>query len=258
MIRIIFWVWYFIGALLLIWLGIPKSLQFSNGLFLVFYAAYAADLIYKGSKQHLMSDQSVIKKWRTELGISALLIWCLGMSVEWIGVHSGKLFGTYHYSDILGPLAFGVPITLGFAWIAVIYNAALISYDFGRRGPRLWLAKGLQIGFWTVLLDLVLDPVAHARGFWSWGSTGGFYGVPWSNFAGWFIVAMVLSLTLRNVQTTCRSARLGTRLYQAILIFFGAVGLREGLMLCGVIAVIGALLAEGSMRYAERRQTQRL
>ncbi|WP_375104222.1 carotenoid biosynthesis protein [Paenibacillus sp. RS8] len=258
MIRILFWIWYFIGALLLIWLGIPESLQFSNGLFLIFYAAYAADLIYKGLKQPIMSDQSVIRKCKPTIWVSAILIWTLGMIVEWIGVHSGKLFGTYDYSDILGPLLYGVPITLGFAWIAVIYNATLISYDFGLRGLQLRLAKALQIGFWTVLLDLVLDPVAHARGFWHWGSSGGFYGVPWSNFVGWFIVGIILSLTLINVKSTSLSARNGTRLYQAILVLFGTIGLCEGLLLCGVIAVLGALLAEGSLRYVGSRQTQRV
>ncbi|MNP54474.1 hypothetical protein D3C76_1490300 [compost metagenome] len=82
--------------------------------------------------------------------------------------------------------------------------------------------------------------------------------MPWSNFAGWFLVGMILSLTLRNVKSTSLSARSGTRLYQAILILFGTIGLREGLLLCGVIAVLGALLAEGSLRYVGSRQTQRL
>lgn len=258
MIRIVFWAWYFIGALLLIWLGIPDRLQFSNGLFLIFYAAYAVELIYKGSKRSLMSDRSVIKEHKSVvwIGLSVILIWTLGMSVEWIGIHTGKLFGMYTYSDILGPQLYGVPFTLGFAWIAVIYNAILLSHDFGLKGIRLRVVKAVQVGFWTVLLDLVLDPVAHARGFWHWGSGDhGFYGVPWSNFAGWLIVGMVLSFTLRNVTMTQLSVRKGTRLYQAILILFGAVGLSEGLWLCGIIAVLGTLFAEGSLRYAESRQT---
>lgn len=258
MIRIIFWVWYFIGALLLIWLGIPENLEFSNGLFLIFYAVYALDLIYKGSKRKFMPDQSVTNERKSSLWLPAILIWTLGMAVEWIGIHTGRLFGTYEYSDILGPLLYGVPITLGFAWIAVIGNALLISYDFGLTGGRLYVAKALQVGFWTVLLDLVLDPVAHARGFWNWGSRGGFYGVPWSNFIGWFIVGMLLSLSLRSYKISGLSARRGTRLYQAILILFGVIGLREGLWFCGGIATLGVLLAEGSLRYVGSRQTQRL
>lgn len=261
MIRTVFWIWYAIGALLLIWLGIPESLSFSNGLFLVFYALYAADLLYKGQGSALLSDQSVITS-RDRGGLpfvlAAVLIWTGGMAVEWIGVHTGRLFGEYHYSDVLGPLVYGVPVTLGFAWIAVVCNAVLISHDFGQRGLRLLLLRAAQAGFWSVLMDLVLDPVAHARSFWKWGGGGGFYGVPWSNFGGWLIAGAALSILLPAVRIPHAAARQGTRLYQAILILFGAISLTEGLPVCAVIAGAGAVLAEGSLRYAGGRQVGRV
>lgn len=185
MIRALFWIWYGVGALLLIWFGIPESLSFSNGLFLVFYGAYAAHLLSSGQAWPFMSDWSVIsieRRRKLSMWRAAGLIWMGGMAVEWVGVHSGRLFGEYHYSTVLEPLLFGVPVTLGFAWIAVVCNAVLISYDFGQRGLLLRLLRAVQVGFWTVLLDLVLDPVAHARNFWHWEGGGGFYQVPWSNF----------------------------------------------------------------------------
>lgn len=261
MIRVLFWVWYAIGSLLLILFSIPESLQFSSGLFLVFYAIYAVDLSSKGQLFPFMSDQSVI--FRNEgrdrsLWLSAALIWVGGMTVEWVGVHTGRLFGDYEYSSSLGPLIFGVPVTLGFAWIAVVCNAALLSYDFEQTGPRAVILRAVQVGFWTVLLDLVLDPVAHARNFWAWEDGGGFYHVPWSNFAGWFIVGAAMSLFLPNVHVSRKAARRGTRLYQAILILFGLISLREGLPLCAVIAGIGAALSEGSLRYASSRQIAKL
>ncbi|GAF10167.1 hypothetical protein [Paenibacillus pini] len=36
-VHLIFWIWYSIGAVLLLFFGVPESLNFSNGLFLVFY-----------------------------------------------------------------------------------------------------------------------------------------------------------------------------------------------------------------------------
>lgn len=235
--------------------SLPESLRFSNGLFLIFYAVYAMKLIHEGLELNLLSDQSVIISRRLPLWLSAAILWTGGMTVEWIGVHSGRLFGNYEYSDILGPLLYGVPVTLGFAWIAVVSSAVLISRDFGLSGKRLTLVRALQVGFWTVVMDLVLDPVAHIRGFWHWNAGSGFYGVPWSNFVGWFIVGAILSTSLSGVKVSCSAARRGTRLYQAILILFGLLGLREGLPLCAVIAALGALLAEGSLRYAGSRQT---
>ncbi|WP_042202371.1 carotenoid biosynthesis protein [Paenibacillus camerounensis] len=261
MIRTVFWLWYSIGALLLIFFSVPQGLQFSNGLFLVFYAVYAGELIIKGHVQTYMADQSVIFPRQLKpfpFLLSAALIWTCGMGVEWLGVHTGHLFGSYSYSDILGPLVYGVPVTLGFAWIAVVGNAVLLSRDFGQSGWRLLLLRAAQVGFWTVLLDLVLDPVAHARGFWTWGDGGGFYGVPWSNFAGWLIAGSLLSFFVPAVRISPKTVRLGTRLYQAVLMMFGLVGLREGLPLCIIIAGIGAVLAEGSLRYARSGQIVKL
>jgi putative membrane protein len=261
MIKPLFWVWYAIGALLLILFNIPKSLEFSSGLFLILYAGYAVDLIAKGQVRTFMSDWSVNfsdEKINRSLRFQSALIWTGGMAVEWIGVHTGLLFGNYEYSAALGPLVYGVPVTLGFAWIAVVCNAALISYDFGQTGLRSRGIRAVKVGFWSVLLDLVLDPAAHASNFWHWEDGGGLYSVPWSNFAGWFIVGGLMSLCLPKVQLSLRAARRGTRLYQAILIMFGLIGLREGLVLCAGIAVIGACLAEGSLRYAGSRQVKKL
>lgn len=261
MIRALFWIWYGVGALLLIWFGIPESLSFSNGLFLVFYGAYAAHLLSSGQAWPFMSDWSVIsieRRRKLSMWRAAGLIWMGGMAVEWVGVHSGRLFGEYHYSTVLGPLLFGVPVMLGFAWIAVVCNAVLISYDFGQRGLLLRLLRAVQVGFWTVLLDLVLDPVAHARNFWHWEGGGGFYQVPWSNFGGWLIAGAALSMLLPAVPVTCLAARRGTRLYQAILILFGLISLTEGLPACAVIAGLGTALAEGSLRYAGSRQVGKL
>ncbi|SEU13289.1 carotenoid biosynthesis protein [Paenibacillus sp. NFR01] len=261
MLRTVFWGWYAIGALLLIFFSVPKGLQFSNGLFLVLYAVYAGERIFKGYERHFVAVPSAVYSPRlrpVRLLVSAALIWTGGMAVEWVGVHTGHLFGSYGYSEILGPLLYGVPVTLGFAWIAVVCNAVLLCRDFGLSGWRLRLLRAVQVGSWAVLLDLVLDPVAHARGFWTWRDGGGFYGVPVSNFGGWLIAGSLLSLFLPAVRITGRAARHGTRLYQAVILMFGLIGLREGLPLCMVIAVIGTILAEGGLRYARGSQIPKL
>ncbi|MFC3747499.1 carotenoid biosynthesis protein [Paenibacillus sp. GCM10012306] len=257
MIHYLFWVWYFVGALLLLLFEVPRQLQFSNALFLIFYALYAIHVMKRG-KPKMLSDQSAIKGQLVKGWLPFIVIWTGGMTVEWVGVHSGRLFGSYVYSDILGPQLYGVPVTLGFAWIAVVINAFLITRDLGLSGVRLIVVRAYQVGFWAVLMDLVLDPVAHARGFWHWNADGGFYGVPGSNFVGWFMVGAMLSLILPQKSVTFQATRLGTRLYQAILIMFGLLGAREGLPLCTVIAVIGILLSEGSLRYAGSHKAEKI
>ena len=262
--RILFWFWYAVGAaLLLIW-TVPESLGFSNGLFLVFYALYAAYVLFKGQSSSHMSDRSVIfgrgmnarRFWQLPLvRFTAAMagIWTGGMAAEWAGVHTGHLFGSYAYSPILGPLMWGVPVTLGFAWIGVVCNALLLTRETGGRRLPGMLLRGLQTAVWAVLLDLVLDPVAQARGFWDWGYDGGWYGVPLSNFTGWFVIGALLSLLVKPVPVPYAARREGTRLYQGMLVLFGLLGLKEGLPGAAVIGLAAILLSEGSLRYARGR-----
>jgi putative membrane protein len=43
----------------------------------------------------------------------------------------------------------------------------------------------------VLAIDLVLDPGAVAIGFWIYPDGGLYYGVPWSNYAGWVLSATV-------------------------------------------------------------------
>ncbi|USB32905.1 carotenoid biosynthesis protein [Paenibacillus sp. YPG26] len=246
----VFWLWYSVGAVLLVFMKVPEGLKFSNGLFLVLYGAYALSLLHQAENR---LDYPVA--WRQRTGyivLAATIIWLGGMAVEWIGVNSGLLFGSYSYSDVLGPLVMGVPVTLGFAWIAVVVNAFLISGNNDSvRGRGSRIMRAARTGAWAVLLDLVLDPVAQHSGYWYWSSAGGFYGVPWSNFLCWFLIGALLSLILPHKPLGPVWMRKGKILYQMILLLFGLVALRYGLWLCPIIAAAGILLAERSCRHVK-------
>ncbi|WP_046212821.1 carotenoid biosynthesis protein [Paenibacillus wulumuqiensis] len=260
----LFWIWYAIGAALLLTIRVPEVLDFSNGLFLVFYALYALYLMKRHQVYWQLSDRSVTggkSKPYVRLLLPAVIIWLGGMSLEWIGVHTGWPFGEYEYTPVLGSLIFGVPWTLGFGWIGVVAGGALLSsarVETGRQVPaavRSWsarLLRAVKIGIWIIILDLVLDPVAHARGFWHWGGSGGFYGVPWSNFIAWFVVGGVLSLTLPILFITRKVHRQATFLYQGMLLLFGLLAWKAGIEGSMLAAALGILLAEGSYRYDTR------
>ncbi len=258
----IFWIWYGIGAVLLLTIGVPQMLDFSNGLFLVFYALYALSLVRRSHPQQKLSDWSVINREIVTLPrllTAAALMWLGGMALEWLGVHTGWPFGEYAYSNILGSLLFGVPWTLGFAWIAVVSSGILLAS--GRMMADTMsarLLRAVQVGVWIIILDLVLDPVADARGFWNWGGDGGFYGVPWSNFIAWFIVGGVLSLVIPIIRLSHSVARQAVFLYQGILLMFGLLAWQEGLSGSIVAGLIGIVLAEGSYRYDRRQQVSRV
>lgn len=249
-VNLIFWVWYFIGAILLLFIGVPDSLQFSNGLFLILYAAYAAHLTMK-AEAYSLSNMPFMKWKHGGLYLSMALIWMGGVGIEMIGVRTGWPFGAYEYSDILGYRILGVPFTLGFAWIAVVYNASLMSPTKGRYGTFI---RALKVGFWTVILDLVLDPVAYHRSFWTWHEQGDYYGVPWTNYVGWFVIGALMSLCVPLFQIDRQTSRGAVILYQMILLMFGLMGVQGGMMGCGIVAFAGIILAEGGHRYAYRNQ----
>ncbi|OWA36311.1 hypothetical protein B9G55_09745 [Saccharibacillus sp. O16] len=257
MLGIVFYVWMAIGLTLMLTVGVPKPLGFSNALFLVFYAVYALILLNLAAAklEHAQNAPPGIRTYARPLPrliAGAAGIWLGGMAVEWSGVHTGWPFGGYAYSWILGPHLFGVPITLGFAWIAVIGSSTLLA---GPVKPTFLgrISKAIQIGFWTVLIDFVLDPAAASRGFWHWSGTGGFYGIPWSNFASWFVVGALLSLLLPDRLPSCRTRLLGLRLYQLILLMFGLLALQDGIYGPAGIALVGIGLSEAKFRYDTRR-----
>jgi len=238
MIRILFWFWYTVGLLLMMTVGVPEWLAFSNGLFLLFFAVYALHVESK------LGEPAALRWSRAAfVGLATFM-------VEGIGVQTGWPFGAYAYTSVLGAAAFGVPLAIACAWVGVIINGMLVS-----EGGTRW-GRALRTGLWTVLFDLVLDPVAFAREFWIWENQGGFYGVPAVNFISWFFVSALLSL-LFPVRSISAAVRLeSVRLLQFMLLMFGLLGLKEGLYVPLAIAAAGAAIAEGVRHYDRIREKQ--
>jgi putative membrane protein len=136
------------------------------------------------------------------------LILFLSWGIEHIGVTTGFPFGAYHYTDVLSPKVIGVvPMAIPFAWLLVVPAAVGMTDRLlglcpthmspapssKSHIPRM-LMKIFGAASFTVLLDVTIEPVAvHINGYWTWNSIeGGFYGVPLSNFAAWWVTSMVL------------------------------------------------------------------
>jgi putative membrane protein len=56
----------------------------------------------------------------------------------------------------------------------------------GRTAVRLPVVVAAVVG-----MDLALDPAAVSLGFWGYAAGGWYYGVPWTNYAGWVLSAVV-------------------------------------------------------------------
>ena len=104
-----------------------------------------------------------------------------GLLVEWVGHTTGVPFGAYEYTAP-GPQLLGVPLLVPLGWFAF----ALIGLELSPPGTKRWLAP-LALVAW----DVGLDPLMVSQGFWQFGR-GFYYGIPLSNFLGWFVAGAVL------------------------------------------------------------------
>lgn len=126
---------------------------------------------------------------RIPLALAGLAGWL----VEVAGIHTGYPFGGYHYTEALPPRVFGAPIAMTPAWIV------LLAYVRSALARRSWNRWGLAAAgaVWMTTIDLVLDPVAAGpMGLWVWDNEGAYYGIPASNFLGWFVVSFVILAAL--------------------------------------------------------------
>jgi putative membrane protein len=118
-----------------------------------------------------------------------LLAMVVGFLFELLGTNTGIPFGIYEYTAFEGVRIFGVPIPVILAWGIYITMAYLLSSILVRNNR--WLFASIFL----VTLDLAVDPIMVSRGLWIWYLDGGisWFGVPYTNFIGWFIV---VSLTV--------------------------------------------------------------
>lgn len=132
--------------------------------------------------------------WR-RVGLTLAGVAALGWLVEFIGSSTGLPFGVYHYTERLQPQLGGVPLLIPLAWFMMLPPAWTVAALIGGRGGR-WRFLLLSMLAFTAW-DLFLDPQMVLFDFWRWETAGGYFGIPWSNYAGWLLAAGVMTLVVR-------------------------------------------------------------
>jgi putative membrane protein len=134
-----------------------------------------------------------------------------GISAEWIGVHTGWLFGSYHYGENLGPKLDGIPYLIGVNW-------ALLSFCSGCVSRNLPLPSWGRILFGALLLvglDFFMEGLAPRLDFWTFQG-----GLPtlW-NYICWFILAVLFLWGYEKLDIQ-GSRRFSLHLLSAQFLFF--------------------------------------
>jgi len=107
-----------------------------------------------------------------------LVIFVGGYLVEYIGVHTGVLFGNYEYGTNMGPKIQGIPMVIGVNWFCVVLSSSALLYSL-----RLNIIfKAILAGALCTLMDFLLEPVAIKLNFWDWEN----HIIPLWNYMCWF------------------------------------------------------------------------
>ncbi len=206
-------------------LPFPFQARFGIAVLLIFHAVGVAGLMSPWAEyiraltpMHLLLCLFVLMAFQAKYGAEFfaffLLCFTVGFTAEWIGVHTGYLFGDYAYGQVLGTKIDGIPLLIGVNWYLLSY----VTSAFVRRfkwsvWPSAIVGAALMTG-----IDYLIEPVAIREGFWHWNSIG----IPWTNYACWFLVSLPLQFAAFRWNRENNPMALWLLLSQ--IAFFGILG----------------------------------
>jgi putative membrane protein len=130
-------------------------------------------------------------------GILAFTGFCLGTGAlcESLSLRTGIPFGHYYFTDVMGPKLFGLPFLLVLAYLGIGYCSWILALLILKAHDRPLVgtdiaAVPLLASFIMFAWDLSMEPQwATVDRAWIWRDGGPFFGVPVSNFLGWYLTA---------------------------------------------------------------------
>lgn len=169
-----------------------------------------------------------------------------GYLIAWLSevssIHNGFPYGLYTYIEATRGRELwvaGVPFMDSLSYVFLLYSSySLVVLYIGKTEGRFDLRSSLLASFFFVYLDALIDPVALRGDRWFLGGIyyypngGAYFGVPYSNFAGWLIVGFVMACAFqfinRKTAPSCKNpyrTMLGPALYYSVAIFNLAVAI---------------------------------
>ena len=172
-------------------------------------------------------------------GICTFLIACLVITFasENLSILTGFPFGHYHFEiGAAFPHVGVVPAIVGFLYFAMGYCSWMIAAllldkaDLHLDRPFNVICLPLVAAFIMVQWDVVIDPAnATLARAWIWHEGGGYFGVPLSNYLGWYLTVwlffQIFSFAL--YKQWCKPRRLSHPLWLAPLLLYLAVALSD-------------------------------
>lgn len=153
----------------------------------------------------------------------------VGSLFESVGIRTGFPFGHYFFTKYMGPAVGGVPLMLALAYVGMAYLSWTVARLIlglvgaplnGSRVVILPLVATAAMVAWDICLDPVWSTVLHA---WVWVRGGAYFGVPFSNFFGWFLTAYIIfqSFALYSWRRPTVSISMPDAYWTEALLFYG-------------------------------------
>lgn len=152
--------------------------------------------------------------WSLSFALWALAVVLFGIGIEWLGVQTMAIFGSYHYGDTLGWKIDGIPLVIGVNWLILAY----CSKDIADRIFKHRFFAILFAALLMVFLDFLIEPVAMRLEFWYWPNDQ----VPLQNYVGWFFVTLGLFGLGEPLKLKWENPG-SVVLYLCMLVFFAAL-----------------------------------
>jgi putative membrane protein len=135
-----------------------------------------------------------------------LIATILGWTAEQLGSSHGWFFGSYTYTEVLGPRLGKVPFVIALMWFALSYIGYVIANLIVWQTPSdgaaplgQTLAQSLLAAMIVTAYDLGADPymVFKLKAWLMTKTDGGWFGETLQGFAGWMLVSFVIVFLFR-------------------------------------------------------------
>jgi putative membrane protein len=137
------------------------------------------------------------------------------------GTNIGLPFGPYHYTPMLGYMIAGdVPYAIPISWYYMLYCclamcARVLPLPTGEGGRWRWaVVAGLLLTAWDVPMEVQMTNIQPAHWVWDlhkvpawvpgWLAGPLFYGMPLSNWLGWFVTGTIVARVMLAIVPAAR------------------------------------------------------
>ncbi len=186
----------------------------------------------------------------------------LSLSAELIGTSTGLPFGPYSYTTLLGYRIGGlVPFPIPLSWFYMVYASLAITGRIlpARQSEISKAGWAFCAGAILTAWDVAMDPaMSKATTHWLWHTDGFFYGMPLSNWVGWFLTGSVVARAMISIVPTeqfaqkVSSSRLPLAIYAINGVMPIAICFRHQLWWAGILGIVAMGLALILARRSDR------